>query len=72
MLRTLHTLRRSVAAGRPMSLPNCVRLCRRELAESVAPGAEQRAAIDTVISLYLRHQPFRSGPHVLRLTEDRP
>jgi hypothetical protein len=72
MLRTLRTLRMSVAAGRPMSLPNCVRLCRRELAELGGSGDERRVAIDKVISLYRRHQPFRSGPHVIRVAEDRP
>ena len=57
---TLADLRRSVAVGRPMSLPNTLRLCQRRLA---AAGVVRD--VDVVLrftaDLYRRRQPFRVG-----------
>jgi len=63
LLRTVRDLRLSVAAGRPMTLPNCLRLCRRRL--TVGGDA---VVVELLSSIYRRHQPFRRGPHVIRLT----
>lgn len=63
LLRTLRDLRRSVIAGRPMTLPNCLRLCRRRLA-----GKENDSNVLRLLaSIYRRHQPFRLGAHVIRI-----
>ncbi len=55
-LRTLHDLRRSVAMGRPMSLPNFLRLYRRRSAccNVSTPDMQYLAR------LYRQWQPFRS------------
>jgi hypothetical protein len=63
-LRTLRDLRLSIAARRPMSLPNCIRLCRRRLG---AGRAKDPAVLKSLTSIYRKHQPFRRGPHVIRV-----
>lgn len=65
LLRTVHDLRRSVAAGRPMSLPNCLRLCRRRLA------AGDSAVLERLEAIYRKHQPFQCGPHVIQTRSER-
>jgi hypothetical protein len=58
---TLRDLMLSVAAERPMSLPNAIRLCKRRLA---ALGSESRltaGTLEALIRTYCRKQPFR-GP----------
>ena len=64
LLRTLRDLRRSVAARRPMTLPNCLRLCRRRLADA---GNQDAAVLDVLASVYRKHQPFPRGPKAIRL-----
>lgn len=56
-LRTLRDLRRSAAAGRPISLPNLLRLhCRRRAAWGLETGVREAACLR---EFYWRHQPFR-------------
>lgn len=63
-LRTLRDLRSSVAARRPMSLPNCRRLFQRRVLG--CDVIDRTAALELLTSLYRKHQPFRDGPHVIR------
>ena len=60
MLRTLHDLRRSIEAGRPMTLPNCVRLCKGRLAKLNLPRKSPSQRLAGLISRYRIRQPFRS------------
>ena len=64
LLRTVRDLRLSVAAGRPMTLPNCLRLCRRRLA--AMGGMEAAVMIEHLEIMYRQHQPFQAGPQVIR------
>lgn len=59
MRRTLHDLRQSIAAGRPISLPNLLRLLRRRMAEASPPQIQQQS--DRLRHLYMKKQPFREG-----------
>ena len=61
MLRTLRDLRRSIEAGRPMTLQNCLRLCKRRMAALSVESAYRRPRVDRLASLYRAIQPFRSG-----------
>jgi hypothetical protein len=56
--RTLRDLHRSVAAGRPISLPNVLRLCKRRLAVSGVTQIEK--VVKKLKTFYLRRQPFRT------------
>ena len=49
--------------GRPISLPNLLRLCRRRLA---VLGISD-ASLSELVSVYRRHQPFRRGPQMIRM-----
>ena len=69
-LRTLHDLRLSVAAGRPMTLPNCLRLCRRRL-ETIGDTGAAAIIVGRLAALYRQHQPFAAGPHVIRSRRER-
>ena len=62
LLRTVRDLRLSVAAERPMTLPNCLRLCRRRLP---AGGASEPEVVESLLQVYRQHQPFRRGPFVI-------
>jgi hypothetical protein len=66
LLTTVRDLRTSVTAGRPMTLPNCLRLCRRRL----AGGNSDSAVLELLASIYRKHQPFRRGPHVIRVRDE--
>jgi hypothetical protein len=67
LLGTVRDLRMSVAAGRPMSLPNCLRLCKRRL----AGGRADPAALELLASIYRKHQPFRRGPNAIRVRSEK-
>ena len=67
LLRTVRDLRLSVAAGRPMTLPNCLRLCRRRLA---AGGKNDSAVLELLAIIYRKHQPFRRGMQVIRVRSE--
>jgi hypothetical protein len=56
--QTLLDLRQSIAAGRPISLPNAVRLCKRRLA--AAGFSKTDSIVQRLTGLYRRKQPFRS------------
>ena len=60
MLRTLQDLQRSTEAGRPMTLPNCVRLCKRRMAAHSVGSTYRRAELDRLAYLYRAKQPFRT------------
>ncbi len=57
MLQTVRDLRRSVARGRPMTLPNLLRLLQRRL-NQLAPGQPMDPWIEHLRQLYRTHQPF--------------
>jgi hypothetical protein len=65
LLQTLRDLRRSVAAGRPMTLPNCLRLCQRRLA-----GRRDSAVLELLTAIYRQDQPFRRGWRCSELTDN--
>jgi hypothetical protein len=71
LLRTWRDLRLSAARGRPITLPNLLRLHRRRLwREGVDPEAlapDDPASPRHVRSLYLRCQPIHSGQLALCL-----
>lgn len=56
MRRTLRDLRRSVAARRPITLPNLLRLLRRRMTAATPSQINRQAA--HLRRLYLKHQPF--------------
>jgi hypothetical protein len=65
--RTLRDLRLSIAAGRPLSLPNVLRLFQRRLSSLLAPvdlelAGPTRQTLRSLQQLYLEHQPFRHRP----------
>lgn len=62
-LRTMRVLRHSVMAGRPITLPNCVRFCKRRLA---ALGVSDPGVLERITRMYRKHQPFRRGPDFIR------
>ena len=68
LLGTVRDLRLSVAAGRPMSLPNCLRLCKRRLAGG---GRHDSAVLEMLALIYRKHQPFSRGPNVIRVRSER-
>jgi hypothetical protein len=61
LLRKLQDLRRSIEAGRPMTLPNCVRLCKRRLAMAGILRPSGSVLGEDFVSFYRHHQPFRTG-----------
>jgi hypothetical protein len=67
LLRTVRDLRLSVTAGRPMALPNSLRLCRRRLKPA---SRRDTAVLELLAATYRRHQPFRGGPHAIRVRNE--
>jgi hypothetical protein len=63
-LHALRALRVSVAAGRPITLANCLRRCKRTMA---ALGVMDATVLARVASIYRRHQPFRGGPRLISI-----
>lgn len=58
MLATMRTLRLSLRKGRPISLPNLLRLFQRRCAERALAGNQARAH-HRLESWYRQHQPFQ-------------
>ena len=52
--QALGTLRLSIANGRPMSLPNAIRLCQRLLATAEVPAQVKPAALRRMQEAYRR------------------
>jgi hypothetical protein len=58
MLRAMRELRMAIARGRPISLPNFLRLYLRL---SDAPGVQKDEDAALLRDVYRRHQPFKSS-----------
>jgi len=59
LTETLNDLKASITAGRPITLPNTIRLCQRRMAAHALSAELQKSTLKRLNDWYRRHQPFR-------------